>query len=213
MMGRNHIVAGLGLAALGASALRGAAHLEGMSWQGRPESLPGWAGDLVEKGLDALGSAASWAQGWLVPTSEGPWHWAYLAAAAALFVLGTLLPDIDSGKSILGRRMALPLGPHRGITHTDWALALLLVASLPGPTRALAFLWLGAVTHCELDGWSTAGRARLWPLGRHRTIIGPDGEPCVVRPSPRALHYRTGGTAEHVLAWGLAALGAASLFW
>ncbi len=210
MMGRNHIVAGIGLAAVGAAGLKAG---EGLT-DAKVASLAGLPPRLVERaerGLGLVGDLCVWAQDWLVPVEGGAGLAFYFAAAAALFVLGTLLPDIDSSSSILGRRLRVPLGPHRGITHTDWFLVLLLLAALPEPTRVLAFLWLGAVTHCALDGWSTAGRARFWPLGRYRSVSLPDGGLCIVRQSPRALHYRTGGAGEYVLAWAIAAGGFAAV--
>lgn len=215
-MGRNHMIAGAGLGFAGAGLLRGATKLEGFSWGSPPEALPDWAAERIAQGISWLGEAATWFIDWLVPVEgEGLLLWGYLALAGALFILGTLLPDVDSRKAKLGRltRLGGLLGPHRGFTHTDWFLAVLLLVSLPGPTRVLAFLWLGAVTHAELDGWSTAGRARFWPLGSYRVKALPDGDLAVMRPSPRALHYRTGGLAEVVLVWVCVGLGVAALFW
>lgn len=79
---------------------------------------------------------------------------------------------------------------------------LLLIGLLPA-TRLVIFLWLGAALHCELDGWSTGGRARFWPLGRYKVISvgargGRGGQPCVVLRNPRKPSYRTGQTGETV---------------
>ena len=204
MMGRSHLIAGTALGVGALALLHGLASLEGASaLQGEIYS------GAASTALQGVGDGARWLQGWLLPAEPGWRSWAYAALAAALFWLGSLLPDVDTKSSTLGRLVPWFPGPHHGITHTDWFLAALLAASLPGPTRVLAFLWLGAAIHCELDGWGTAGRVRLWPLGRFRLITYRDGETCVVRPNPRRLHYSSGGPGEAVALGVSVALGAA----
>lgn len=88
----------------------------------------------------------------------------------ATFVLGCLLPDVDSRGSILGRHLRLPLG-HRTWTHSLWpALALSAIAWLVPPAApAILSLVAGMVTHLALDAVSVAGICWLypWPSFRH----------------------------------------------
>lgn len=203
MMGRSHLVAHTALAGGGLVLLGSLASLRG-TWTG----LAGWAQDSVI-------SASAWTWEQLFPHGLA-WWW--VAGALVLFYLGSLLPDVDNKSSILGRYFPRGwLGPHRGISHTDWLLAGLLLVSVPQVSRIMIFCWLGAVLHAELDAWSVAGRARFWPLGAHKTISqGNPPQPCVVVKTPRRPAYRTGQVSEYVtlsvcvvIGAGAAALGMA----
>lgn len=201
-MGRSHLVAHT---ALGAGALMALHRLASIEPQAGREG----AEALLDRAAGWVGAGASWAWDWLLPHG-GAWWWA--VPALALFWLGSLLPDVDNPRSILGRRVGEVVpGPHRGITHTDWVLLVLLVASVPEPTRLVAFVWLGAWLHCELDAWSTAGRARFWPLGRWKLVTlgaGPGARPGVAVQRPRRPSYRVGQPSELVALGLCVALGA-----
>lgn len=205
MMGRSHLLVHSALA-VGGLALLDAVATSGV--EGSPAVVAHPAGFLVEW----VAVAARWSWDQLFP-HQLVWWW--LVPAALLFWLGSLLPDIDNQRSLLGKRVSIPLGPHRGITHSDWVLWGLFAASVLPQTRILVFLWLGALLHAELDGWSTAGRVRFWPLTAHKVVnVGSPPQPCVVRHRPRRFSYRTGGPSELVavlLGVGLAvAMGAAA---
>lgn len=197
MMGRNHLLANSALVGGGMLLLDGLRRLDDDSVKALDdhyEQMVGtWAarwGELAQ----LVAAGADWLHGWIWPHGYALW---YVVGAVLLLWLGSLLPDIDSDTSILGRWVRLPLGPHRGITHTDWLLALLLLMALPGPTRVLFFLFLGAWLHCEVDGRSTAGRARFYPLGSWRLITLRDAPAVVLRKAPRP-SYRVGGPSELV---------------
>ena len=87
------------------------------------------------------------------------------AGCAAGLCLGSLFPDIDNRKSLLGRYFKVP-GEHRTWTHTLWVCLLLLpmcfVSSL-----ALWF-WLGYVLHLLMDSVSAGGVCWLYPITKYR---------------------------------------------
>jgi inner membrane protein len=72
--------------------------------------------------------------------------------------VGSLLPDIDSPTSILGRNIPiLPhLVKHRGLTHS---LAFVVAMYLICPPLAI-----GCVLHIILDMLNPAGVSLLWPI-------------------------------------------------
>jgi hypothetical protein len=125
---------------------------------------------------------------------------AYLVLAAVLLIVGTLAPDADSKSSLVSQRLPFSMpGPHRGILHTDWVLIGLLALSSAQPMRALIWLWLGAWLHCEVDGLSTAGRARFYPLMKYRIIVLGGGETCVGQMGYRVALYSSGKTGEFLM--------------
>lgn len=223
MMGRSHLAVSAGVVAAGAAWLG----VLGDPLSGPASALDRWVGDAAHWAWSLVGAEAPWwlasapvstaasaVRDWLFPVAgQGAAAVAgYAAIALGLLWLGSLLPDVDSRTSILGRRLPLALpGPHRGLTHTDWALWALFAASVPSPTRALVFCWLGAWLHCEIDGLSRAGRARFYPLGAHRTISLADGERCVVRAGRHVGLYRSGQPAERAVLGGVLALCAGGL--
>ena len=225
MMGRNHLIAGT--AAAGAAAFwvvelrdqeSGIAQFfdEKLSWL--LHLWPSWLG-----GLDSATGSPGWAVlpvsslaerlcSWVVPVDLfSVWGVLYALLAVVMFWFGSVLPDIDSKDSILGRLIHVP-GPHHGITHTDWFLGLLFLASLPGFTRVLFWLWLGAVLHCWIDGLSQSGRVRFYPLGRYKTKPLPNGGgACVVAGGTRLRLYHVGDLSETVVLLGILGLSAASV--
>jgi membrane-bound metal-dependent hydrolase YbcI (DUF457 family) len=104
----------------------------------------------------------------------------YLAA----FMLGALLPDIDSTKSLLGSRLKIFgwLFEHRGLFHS---ITMLLVLALPlylvVPQAGLAFA-AGYLIHLALDALTREGIMPFYPVGlRVRGFI------------------RTGSIAEYII--------------
>lgn len=88
-------------------------------------------------------------------------------------IFGSLFPDIDSPKSILGRYVK-PIGwifKHRGILHSVFPLAIIyfVVNYFFGFTYALAFS-AGFISHILLDVVTREG-VHIFPLGIH--IRGP----------------------------------------
>lgn len=146
-----------------------------------------------------INDAVVWLREWVFPTQDTAFvSILALLLAVLLLSIGTLLPDIDSKSSLLGRFVHVS-GPHRGFTHTDWVLITVFAVSLWGPTRLLFWLWLGMALHCSLDGLSTAGRVRFYPLGKYKLIPLSGGTFCVVRDGRHGALYRVGGTGEYVI--------------
>lgn len=174
-------------------------------WSGGAAESPGWAALPVSSLAERLGS-------WVLPVDLfSAWGAVYAFLAVGMFWFGSVLPDIDSKGSILGRMIRVP-GPHHGITHTDWFLGLLFLASLPGFTRVLFWLWLGAALHCWMDGLSQSGRVRFYPLGRYTIKSLPNGGGAFVVASGNRLRlYQVGDLSETVALLGILGLNAASV--
>lgn len=174
-----------------------------------------WAAEPVFPSAACLEAVAEWlgapwsaSSGW-----SGPLAW-WLAACLGLFFAGSVFPDIDNPKSLVGRWFRwLPLGPHRGITHAVWAplvLGPLVLVSAP-PSRQLAFFFAGWLAHELADAPSKAGWAPWWPLGRWRTVV-LDGVGVVVRDrGPRI--YRVGRGSETAVVVSVVALSMLVTVW
>lgn len=120
------------------------------------------------------------------------------AIIAVLFTLGTLLPDIDSEKSTLGRYVPFisSVIPHRTITHTIWVVALLGGLSWYFSSVYILALTLGYLIHILEDSFSKQGIAWFYPIGGYDSF----GSGATVKRGKRfkGLSYRTGGTGETV---------------
>lgn len=206
MMGRTHLVAG---------AVMGVGFVGYVKWLGSLQDVRVTDSRLfnqlnflnlewVNTGVDWFFAQMSSFYQWMVPSGE-QLVW-YLPVAIALYLVGSILPDIDNSNSLLGRYMPFSVGPHRGITHSDWILLGLFPLFLIPGLRVVFFLWLGILSHFILDGWSRAGRVRFWPLGRWKTISQGDGEAVVVLNS-RAITYTVGSVSELVFAGIFIVLG------
>lgn len=200
MMGRSHVLAGSALGIAGVSWLY--IVQAGLFTNRTNDSVMtiGSPGIAIEQGFQIAvqyGAIHLWQ--WIVPGhwSLG-WFAAYVLASTVLFWLGSLAPDMDSKRSKLGRHIHIP-GPHRGILHTDyfWLIVMLLV-SIPEPTRAFFWLGLGALIHCELDGLSKAGRVRFYPLTKYK-LIDQHGERCVVPVGWRTGLYKVNTLSESMV--------------
>ena len=84
-----------------------------------------------------------------------------------VIVIGSLLPDIDKGNSLLGRYNPLSFViPHRTITHCLLFLRLGYLISL--------YLSIGILTHYILDMLNPDGIPLFWPVpfDMHIPVIG-----------------------------------------
>lgn len=88
------------------------------------------------------------------------WFICYLS-----LIIGSLLPDIDSRSSALGKVFHLRLR-HRTWTHSIWALILLFVMCF-GNVYA-RWLFFGYFLHILCDSFSSAGVCLLYPLTKYR---------------------------------------------
>jgi len=84
---------------------------------------------------------------------------------AAFLLAGTFIPDLDS---------KLPFFRHRGVFHTIWPVALVLIASLL--LQKLQFMLLpfalGYGSHLLADMVTSFGVAPIFPISKHK-IKGP----------------------------------------
>lgn len=80
------------------------------------------------------------------------------------YLIGSLLPDIDSKSSILGRYFHLPIG-HRTWTHTIWAIIILFVVSIfIIPFRPVL---IGFIMHVIEDYPSGCGICLTYPFHKY----------------------------------------------
>jgi membrane-bound metal-dependent hydrolase YbcI (DUF457 family) len=128
-----------------------------------------------------------------------------LALILLSFSLGSVLPDIDSEDSTIGKYIK-PISsmiPHRTITHTIWAVLVIGVAAWFSQSIYLFALAVGYAVHIAEDSFSEQGIRWFYPI-----------------PSMRSkrfrLAYETGGFAETImflLAIGAHVLCAGFVIW
>lgn len=80
------------------------------------------------------------------------------------FLFGTLLPDVDNPKSVLGRHFYVPFG-HRTFMHSVWpALIFAGLGCYKIFLRPLLFLAAGYLAHLICDKPSVKGVRLFWPM-------------------------------------------------
>lgn len=174
MMGKNHVLAGAGVAGAAWGFTRLAA--------GKSPFL----GELVRP-------YAGFLKNFLFPDGlAGPVLAGLGGAYAAMYVLGTLGPDMDNPRSILGRRFHVPV-EHRTILHSLWPVVAFLCASaLRTWLRPMAAFAAGWTAHLICDSFSMEGVRFFWPFRTRRHIFRL---------------YTTGETSEAVCTMAFICLG------
>lgn len=81
------------------------------------------------------------------------------------FLIGCLLPDIDSKKSLLGRYIHIPI-EHGTWTHTVWFL--MIISSLFFLTAYSRWLFYGCFLHLFYDSLSKKGVCWFYPISQYR---------------------------------------------
>lgn len=125
-----------------------------------------------------------------------------LATIIMAFALGSLLPDIDSEKSTIGRYFG-PISksiPHRTITHTIWAVAFIAGLGWYFDSVHVLVLAAGYALHILQDTFSRQGIAWFYPIFGGYDHFG-SGTVMKKGRKPK-LAYRTGGTGETTLFYG-----------
>lgn len=84
----------------------------------------------------------------------------FITSAMALYILGSILPDIDHPYSMIGKIIYIPI-EHRTWTHAIYIPIILCIASIK--IRLLLFLGLGMFLHDFWDAFSTSGIHWLYP--------------------------------------------------
>lgn len=124
-------------------------------------------------------------------------------AAVLLGAAGGLLPDLDHPQSRVSR--AIPLIrlltfwiPHRTLTHSVWAVLLLLLPALVHPV--LLYLWAGYTLHILCDMATFNGVPVLYPVLKVHLGL------------PKFMRIRTGEWREGVFTVAVALAGIALLW-
>jgi membrane-bound metal-dependent hydrolase YbcI (DUF457 family) len=132
----------------------------------------------------------------------------WLAAAVILFLIGTLLPDIDSPKSIISKLLHfhLPI-EHRTWTHTIWVVIAIAVGSIF--FRPLMFLGFGYTLHLFWDSLSAAGCCWFYPFEKYKSF----GSNAKVKEKHILKLYHTGKAGEYVLLGIIITLTVAMCIW
>lgn len=129
----------------------------------------------------------------------------YLCFCFGAFLFGTLLPDIDNRRSILGRYLYLPL-KHRTWTHTIWFCLLwwlldLLSWVLSLYTGNVLWVWIrcivrwigvGYVLHVWMDTYSAQGVCWFYPFQKYKEYASG----AVVKPKHKCKLYYTNKPSE-----------------
>ena len=107
-------------------------------------------------------------------------------------IIGTLFPDCDSEKSLLGRIFHIPV-EHHTLTHAIYfALLFLFIGYYCYP---IAWFGLGWLIHEFMDSFSKCGNAYLYPIVSYRKYGG-------YAKVKKGIHlfklYRTGQASEYI---------------
>lgn len=115
------------------------------------------------------------------------------------FTLGSLLPDIDSEESTLGRYVPFVAAviPHRTITHTFWMVAGLSALAYFTSSYWLVGLALGYALHIAQDSFSKQGICWFYPLIGTYVTYSRGG--VMKKGRNTAFAYATGGTGELIV--------------
>lgn len=128
------------------------------------------------------------------------------SVAVILFLLGSLLPDIDTKKSTIGRYVHIPLR-HRTWTHAVWIPALMFLIGL----RISVVMWLslGYFGHLFWDSLSKGGICWFYPFQRY---IEYESGAFVARGHWVKL-YRSGDVREYVIVGLMTVLMVLCIIW
>lgn len=186
MLGRDHIIANAATAAI---LFTGAATLAA-----QPAASP----------VGALAPAASAVLSAFTEYHSMPGS-AVVGLGLVFFLVGTLLPDIDSERSLLGRCIHLPI-EHRTWTHAIWFPLVLVVAGFAFPP-----LWwaaLGYVLHLFWDSLSRGGVCWFYPFSRYVKY----GSGAKVKRNHKLKVYAVGEASEYILTGVLVVVAIACVY-
>lgn len=89
----------------------------------------------------------------------------FIPIAFVLYMLGGLLPDVDTPYSMLGRIICLPF-EHRTWTHAIWFPLILMISGIW--VRLLFWLGFGMLMHDVWDSFSASGIHWFYPIKRKK---------------------------------------------
>jgi hypothetical protein len=119
------------------------------------------------------------------------WWPFYLLCSLLLLILGSLLPDIDSEKSVLGRFLYLPV-QHRTWTHSIWFVIPFILLGFVHPV--FRFLWIGVLSHILADEFSRGGVCFMYPVHTYKRY----GSGAFIARGHKIKLYHTGERSETV---------------
>ena len=130
----------------------------------------------------------------------------FLVMGFLLFLIGSVLPDIDNPNSVLGRFNPIPLG-HRTITHAIWIPIILFLVGIK--FHLINFLALGYLLHILRDAASSQGVCFLWPFTKYIDY----GNGAKIKNNHRWYLYKTGSITETILVIILVCIASISTFY
>lgn len=185
MMGKRHIVCGLASG--------------GALFAGVTASLDAAQGhELTHEVLASVHDAL--APSWASEMTHAP---LFIIGVVLVLALGSIWPDCDTSSSMVGRYVPTFAMRHRGWTHTDWALMLLVGMCLFDPTHLGWWFTIGYASHLFFDELSVAGRVHFYPITNFK-VISRGGHEIVVKKNWHGL-YTTGAhsASERAVVFGV----------
>lgn len=125
--------------------------------------------DWLKTGVAAI-------QNFLIPEETKIPVYLFVIFAVALFLFGSLIPDIDTPYSSLGRIIHIPV-EHRTWTHAIWWPVLFCIAGIW--FRLLFWFGLGIFFHDFWDAFSASGLHWFYPIKNkhHKLKLYYTGKP------------------------------------
>lgn len=122
-------------------------------------------------------SAAGFAT--LVKATSGAFHWtaSEVFVAGILTLLGTVLPDIDTPHSRIGRTLPFIAYPiklvfgHRGVSHSLLSVGVIIFIGLNYDIQWLLWIAFGYTMHLVGDYLTESGIPALWPYKKRFRFI------------------------------------------
>ena len=116
----------------------------------------------AEKIPDVISDISHTVTYFLIPNDTGELpKWAFIFIGIFLYFVGSLLPDIDTPYSTLGKIIYLPF-EHRTWTHAIWLPLGLCIGGIW--IRLLFWLGMGTFIHDFWDSFSASGLHWLYPI-------------------------------------------------
>lgn len=129
----------------------------------------------------------------------------YTILILAFFIFGSILPDVDSKSSLIGKWIYVPV-EHRTWFHALYIPILLFIISIW--VRPFFFLAFGYLLHLFFDSFSTCGICWFYPYPGYVTFEGG----ARVKDHHWIKLYKTNSTGEYVIVVIMVAIFMCCLF-
>lgn len=179
MLGKTHAITTISTGLLGLYGL----------YQATQTTTESWYSPVIHKSVELLGLDFELVGFPLVFT---------LVLCTIGLLFGSLLPDIDSKRSILGRFVPFveEIIGHRTYTHTIWVVLLLSALAYYVGNLFLWMVVLGYIGHIIQDSFSVQGIDWLYPFGKGYKSYGGAS----IKKGFHLGLYRVGGVFETIIA-------------